>query len=305
MLNGDLSNCSGLPFSGISATTANAAIIGNASSQVSPVLMTNGQLLIGSSSGAPSAGTLTPGALIQLLSSSGAVAINALGCLVNIQVFRGTSVDVSGTYTRSAGVSSSLVVLVAGGGGGIGISTGAGDTALRSSSGGGGGAMGIKYYASAPATATYIAGKFGAGSVSAPTVGGDAQFVAAAQTLTVKGGRQSASGDRISLTTAGSILRSNLVTTVAGSTTGLFDYFQNGAFDMRSCICFTNSTGVGGKGAKSGIGSEGGIPSALNQTGGSASGMGGGGAGVFVQGANLNVSGGNGAPGAVIVYEYA
>ncbi len=62
---------------GVSSPTAHGILIGEGASPVTPIVLTAGQLLIGTTSGDPVGATLTAGSDISITSASGAVTINS------------------------------------------------------------------------------------------------------------------------------------------------------------------------------------------------------------------------------------
>jgi len=63
--------------SGVSNPTAHGVLISEGSSAFNPIVLAAGQILIGTTSGDPSAATLTQGTNITITSASGAITINA------------------------------------------------------------------------------------------------------------------------------------------------------------------------------------------------------------------------------------
>lgn len=101
---GTLTNCTGLPIStgvsglgtGIEAflaanTTASASLVTNSSGVIAWAGMTNGQLIIGSTSGTPTAATLTAGNGISITNGSGSITIATVDGANNWTVVSGTS----------------------------------------------------------------------------------------------------------------------------------------------------------------------------------------------------------------------
>ena len=78
---GVLSNTTGLPVGTGLATATNSSVLvaGNTGTPVWSGTMTNGQLIIGVTSGTPAAGTLTAGAGISITNGSGSITISGTG----------------------------------------------------------------------------------------------------------------------------------------------------------------------------------------------------------------------------------
>lgn len=64
---------------GLSNPTAHGILVGEGSSPVNPITLTNGQLLIGSTGNDPTASTLTAGTGISISNASGSITINSIG----------------------------------------------------------------------------------------------------------------------------------------------------------------------------------------------------------------------------------
>ena len=63
----------------LSGATIHAVLIGTGSNTVTPILLTAGEVLIGTTAGDPAAATLTAGTNINISSASGAITISATG----------------------------------------------------------------------------------------------------------------------------------------------------------------------------------------------------------------------------------
>lgn len=321
-LNMDLSHCSGLLLSGITSAPASSQIVSDASSKMDSIALEDGEILTGVTGSLPvasllqSAGGLSiafgPGSISMSLGASGGAA-----ALVNVQAFAGTvGSDVSGTYTPTSGTVSCLVMCIGGGAGGFGRTT-SGTAGWFCTSGGAGGSFGMKYYATAPSSATYTAGAGGVGNVagvspSASTTGGDTSFTVSGSTITAGGGQYSDVVSALSNMQTEYSVSSGMPDQETASTTGDFDYFAYGdSITMGTVVAVVGGGGAyGGTGGASGFGS-GGTPydhtgtNGVNQNGVSASGYGVGGSGVSSQTNGVTLDGGDGSPGIVIVFEYA
>jgi len=96
-------------------TTANSAMLVTNSSGVPAMsgTMTNGQLIIGSTTATPTAATLTAGNGITITNGAASITLASPGSLKSFQVFTSGT---AATYTKPAGITSILVELVGGGG---------------------------------------------------------------------------------------------------------------------------------------------------------------------------------------------
>jgi len=198
------------------------------------------------------------------------------------------------TYTRPAGITTVVIEVVGGGGGGGGFprpSTSQGNIA-----GGGGGGGYARYKCSPGATETYTVGTGGAGSATAGTAGGTgntSSMTCAGVTVQATGGAGGVSG------TAGT------VTVGLGGAGGVG---SNGSFNVKGGrgnygTMESASVGASGEGGNSALGGGGLglVAAAANANNGSNYGGGGsGGNGI----GRIASTGGNGAPGIVIVWEY-
>jgi|SRR5277367_150685 len=117
---GTLTNCTGLPIStgvsglgtGIEAflaanTTASASLVTNSSGVIAWAAMTNGQLIIGNTSGTPTAATLTAGSGISITNGTGSITIATTDVANNWTVVTGTTQAMavnSGYISNNAGL---------------------------------------------------------------------------------------------------------------------------------------------------------------------------------------------------------
>src|SRR5665213_536192 len=86
---------------GLSSPTNHGILVGQGSSAVDPIVLTNGELLIGSTSANPVAAALTAGSGISITPGAGSITIANAGFVsVNVQILTGAS----GTYTPTAGL---------------------------------------------------------------------------------------------------------------------------------------------------------------------------------------------------------
>lgn len=278
--------------------------------------LTDGQLLIGSTGATPSVSTLTAGSGISITNGAGSITIAASGSsgsLVNVQYLTASS----GTYTPTSGATKALVIAVAGGGGGSGSAAVSGSqTAISVGCGGGGGAAGMKFYSdvSAISGSSYAVGAGGA----ANTEGGSTTFNNGDMYLL--GGKQG-SFSASSNTGGTPQYVSGVVAGGLADASDNSDIVSNGGFGRSECPASFSSmvfftVGAFGVGGNSGFcigqggynyGSGSGAQSVAGKT---PAGYGGGGSGAFSynNGGASSVAaatGGAGAPGIIIVYEYA
>jgi len=213
------------------------------------------------------------------------------GRLINVQTF-----TASGTYTPTAGTKSVVVEVVGGGGAGGGTAT---CTASQASAGAGGGGGG---YAKSRLTtgfsgATVTIGAGGAGVVSAG--GGNGGTSSFGALLSAPGG----SGG-----TAGAV--NGLFPSIAGNgpggSVGVGGNILNAMGSAGgSGFMNTASTAISGVGGASVFGGGGGAFTNTTINGAAASTPGSGGSGALTIASGAGKTGGNGAAGIVIVYEYA
>lgn len=76
---GTLTNCTGLPEAGVSASNNNRIIVTSGGTLAEAAALTNGQLLIGSTGAAPVAATVTAGTGISVTNGAGSITIAASG----------------------------------------------------------------------------------------------------------------------------------------------------------------------------------------------------------------------------------
>lgn len=276
--------------------------------------LSNGQLIIGSTNSLPVVSTLTAGSNISITNGAGSITIaaTASGSLVNIQYLTASL----GTYTPTVGAVKALVIAVGGGGGGGPSSIVPGSqTAISVGCGGGGGAAGMKFYSnvSAISGSSYTVGAGGAATVT----GGSTTFNSGDMYLL--GGRgggysASASNSTSTINYIGGVCPGGLADATDNS-----DIVSNGGFGC-SEVPAAYSSGIDGYiafglGGNSGfcIGQgayiSGSGYGAQTVTGVTPAGYGGGGSGglSYNNGGSSSVaavSGGAGAPGVIIVYEY-
>lgn len=214
------------------------------------------------------------------------------GTLINVQVFSS-----SGTYTPTAGTNSAIVEAIGGGGGAAGVpATGASTVSI--SGGGGSGAYGKIRYLS-PATQTVTIGAAGSGGAAGSNAGGTGGTTSFGSLLSCSGGTGG---------TGGSALAPPIIwdTGKGGGTptgTGTFlvkSQGQPGAYPT----AMASGNIISGAGAPSVFG--GGAPW-INASGSgvAATSPGSGGAGALASFSSAAAAGGNGAPGILIVWEYA
>ncbi|QBP09386.1 phage tail protein [Cupriavidus metallidurans] len=216
----------------------------------------------------------------------------ATGRLLNIQYF--TS---SGTYTPSPGTTSIIVEAVGGGGAGGGATSAASNVSAGGSGSAGG--WGYKRITSGFSGASVTIGAKGTGVAGA--AGGNGTTTSFGAFLSVLGGGGGGAGVAAAVVgIAGSVGAASGVG--AGADVGASGQVGNPG------VILSPTSGFGGVGAVSRFGS-GGLFTGLNGTGvtagGNASGFGASGSGAIGVNNGATAAGGNGAPGLIIVYEYA
>ncbi|EFL9592798.1 hypothetical protein HZ65_001172 [Escherichia coli] len=214
------------------------------------------------------------------------------GRLLNIQVFYN-----SGTYTPTIGTKKVIVEMVGGGGGGAGArAAGPGQVAV-------GGAGGAGSYAKGQFTSGFsgvqvtVGSKGLGGTVSDPyaSVGGTSSF---GSLMTAAGGDTGTPAGPTS-----SFPFSTVAAVVSGGATGANIIGTPGEGASSSAV-ISSSVIVDAPGGSSHFGA-GGFITATNTNGAKGSGYGSGGGPSSVTAGNAAVAGGDGAPGLVIIWEYA
>ena len=231
-------------------------------------------------------------------STSGDVKIRQNGVTIVERNILAKQVLTSGTtYTPTAGAKYIEAILIGGGGGGGGV-TGAA-TSVGAAGGGGSGAI-LSIYTALTGAASYTVaiGAFGAGGAAGNnngTAGTSTTLTIGATTYTA------AAGSGGSAQTAGTAAAVVLGGAGAAAPTGgtLNVPGTSGGWAYRA----SGTVGVGAKGADSQYGA-GGAAITASGAGSAATGYGAGGGGAFSS-TNQNRAGGNGAPGAIIITEYA
>ena len=286
------------------ATANRAVITTNATGvPVATALATDGQLIIGSTAGAPAAATLTAGTGITVTNGSNSITVATTAALsafnsVVVQVF--TS---NGTYTPTSGMKYCTIEVQAGGAGGGGAAASGATTGAVGGAGGGGG------YARKTVTAATI------GVSQTVTVGGTANGGAAGSNAGTTGNTSS----------VGAIVSAS--GGVAGAASGAASGFSNtqgsnggvgssGDFNIHGGAGNPSFQGfftgivqliMSGNGGNSifGAGAAGQTTSGSQSlTGNAAVTYGGGGGGGISTGSAAAAAGGNGAAGIVIITEY-
>ncbi len=237
-------------------------------------------------------GVVVPQGSSKSLFSEGTNVYSATnGTLLNIQIFNTAGTF---TYTPTAGALTAVVEVLGGGGGGGGsASTGAGQ--ISAGAGGGAGGYGRKRILSGLTTTTVTVGAFGGGGSAGASgsAGGTSSFGAIVSCTGGNGGAAGVAG------TTGAGLGAAGGTSTGGDL-NITGQSGDGPFGAGS-IPIVKS----GKGANSQYGA-GGTFQVTFATGGAASGFGSGGGGsADPPSQGSPASGGNGAIGLVIVWEYA
>ncbi len=206
------------------------------------------------------------------------------------QILTGT-----GTYTKTAGTKWIWARAVGGGGGGGGVTANASQVGIAS--GGGAGAYGEAWVdMTALTTITYSVGAAGAaGAISAAGgAGGSTTFGSAGSILNLGGGVGGARNNNVSSAIF-----------IGGSAGGAVTTAQFGSKgeDSHYGVCLNSSAGASGKGADSKFGSGGIAHVNTSSNGSAATGYGAGGSGGFANGSDSR-TGGAGAPGTIVVFEF-
>lgn len=231
-------------------------------------------------------------------STSHDVKVRKNGVTVIDRPFLAKQVITTGTtYTPTAGAKYIEAILIGGGGGGGGV-TGA-SSSVGAAGGGGSGAM-LMIASALTGAASYTVAIGGGGNGG--TAGANNGSNGTSTTLTISAttytaGPGSGGIAQTAGTTAAVVLGGNGATTPTGGTLNTPGTSGGWAYRASSTI------GIGAKGADSPYGA-GGAAITTAAAGSSATGYGAGGGGAFST-ANVNRAGGNGAPGVIIITEYA
>ncbi|WP_146214384.1 glycine-rich domain-containing protein [Rhizobium sp. 11515TR] len=213
----------------------------------------------------------------------------ASGGLVNVQVFK-----TSGTYTRTSGATTGTVMVIGGGGAGGGSIATASNT-FSIGGGGGAGAYCVLFNYALPSSATVTIGSGGTG-VSAST-GNNGTASSFNSTCTANGG----SGGQVQSGTPSYTATGGVGGTI-GSTGTIDAGGENGNYGVVG-----SGTANGGQGGSTLYGAGGGgtaAPQNGSANGVNAAGFGAGGGGAGGGFSQTAKTGGNGAGGIVVVYEY-
>lgn len=280
-------------------TTANQGVLTTGTTGIPSVtaIATDGQLIIGSTAGAPAAATLTAGANITITNASNSITIAASGGsssggLKSFQIFTSGS---AATYTKPGGITSILVECLGGGGGGGGVTTGGGDTSAGG--GGAGGGYCRKWIASAAGTYTYTVGA--AGTAGASTGGnGGAGGATTFSTLSAGGG----GGGTGALANASASFAAG---GTPGSTSG-GDFNVNGSPGLPGIGLLTVAwSGTGGSSIYGGGGLAVGSNSVSDVAGNNGGNYGSGGSGAYSLAGGASAAGGTGSAGLIVVWEFS
>lgn len=265
----------GDPVGGVAATVVTAAWMNDVQEELLSVLVAAGIM--------PVKGTQD-----QVLKAIRAVSSGLIG----VRTF--TS---SGTFTPTPGAKRAVVEIVGGGGGGGGMAaTGAG--ACGAGGGGAGGTYGLLYISSGLVSVSMTVGGGGAGGTGLPGSAGSASSFGAFMTCPGGGGGNNGSG-----VTGPSVTGSPGA--AGGIATGaLISVQSSGAGPGISLSATSVLSGAGGA-TRFGFG---GAPSGLNAasgiSGNAGLGAGAGGSGAAAVATGSSVTGGAGASGQIVVYEY-
>lgn len=259
-------------------------------------LATNGQLIIGSTAGAPAAATLTAGNNTTITNGSNSITVgttvsNPLITQVVVQTF--TS---SGTYTPTSGMRFCTIECVGGGGGGGGCAASSTNPAAGAGGGGGGYSRRTVTAATVGASQTVTIGAAGAAGTAGANAGGTGGTTSVGALISATGGTGGAGG-------------------VAGTTGG----FQQGLGGTGSTGDINIAGGPGspalylsgaivssGNGGNSYFGAGAGGKTAGSSSSAGTAGTvgGGGGSGAYQVAVNTNFAGGAGGAGLVIITEF-
>lgn len=220
------------------------------------------------------------------------------GRLLNVQILTASS----GTYTATAGTNSVIMQIIGGGGGGGACASPTSTNTAAGQGGGGGGFIQVRFTSGFSGT-TYAVGQAangGSAGANAGTAGNNTTITVNSTAYTANGGGAGAAGTAAA---APQIFRGAF----GGSTTA-GDIRVSGGFSGLCCFV-SQSSGVGSRGGatlfSTGAAEVSCAGTNTSSAGNNAGGYGGGGSGAIANGTGAAVAGGNGAAGAIIVYEYS
>ena len=217
------------------------------------------------------------------------------GRLINIQVFNS-----SGTYTPTAGVKKIMVEVIGGGGGGGGIAAGS-SSSVAVSGGGGSGAYIKAFLTNLPSSIPITIGQAGVAGTSGGGNGGNGGTTYLGDIISASGGNGGGYGSTGTngVVQGGSGGQTVTKNTATVSMSVISEYAgSKGGYGVLT----STSAGSSGNGGDSPLGNGGsGFQSGNDGTG---AGSGGGGA-INLSTGTTTRPGGKGAPGAVIIWEYA
>lgn len=287
-------------------TTINRILYSSNNSVIGQITTANSAVLVTDAGGVPSLSTTLPAVeagsctCTDPTTASSASINTALSnvynvtasTLINVQVF---TTGTAATYTKTAGTKNILVEVVGGGGGG-GFATGTAG-GFASAGGGAGGGYARLFVANASNTYTYTVGGGGAGGAVGSTTGatgGTTTFSASSLQATGGTGGQGSSGIT-------SVSASGFTGCGTGGTGSNGNVNANGGPGGWGLAVLGNvGSGFGGNSYFGG-----GAPSISNNTlnGVNATNYGGGGSGACAT--TVNKTGGNGAAGIIVVWEFS
>lgn len=264
----------------------------------------------------PAAGAFTTLGASGLATLSGGMTASGtltglVGRLINIQVF-----DTAGaaTYTPTTGTKTAVIRMVGAGGGAGGADGDTDNSHVGAGGGGGGGAYieGMHDVSAGSYSASITIGAGGAGGTSAGsgtagTAGGSTIYDDGTIVWTAGGG--GGGQTRIDVANIFSAIPGD-AGTVVGASGALVSYAgEPGAHGFGIPGTGSDQVAIGGKGASSpfgsgGLSSSGGL-NGVGANGGAASGFGAGGGGASAVGATTPFTGGAGADGLIVIYEYS
>lgn len=282
--------------SGLATTNRGVLTTSATGVPVITALATDGQLIIGSTAGAPAAATLTAGAGISITNGSNSITIATASIFgkVIVQTFAA-----SGTYTPSSGMLYCTIECIgAGGGGGGTATTGATTISIGGGAGGGGYARKVVTAATVGASQTVTIGAAGTAGAVGGGNGGTGGTTSVGSLCVATGGAGGAGSGAAT---------SALFIVGSGSggigTTG--DVLASGNPGSPGFGSSTSTFVTGGNGGSSAIGGgaigTAGTGVVAGTTGRS---YGGGGSGATVGLSQTQQAGGAGAPGFVIITEF-
>ncbi|CAM3445325.1 phage tail protein [Klebsiella variicola] len=206
------------------------------------------------------------------------------------------------TYTPSPGTKKIIVELVGGGGSGSGVA--ATSTGYSAAGGGGGSGSYVKaVFTTVPSSVSVIIGSAGTGTTGSGTSGGASSF---GSYFNAPGGSAGLTRNRNTFPVMGPFGAGGVAPTITATSGMIIIDSTTGSAGGYGLVTSLGGDGLGGSGGSCQLGNGGsGSGTQNNGINGGGFGGGGGGACITTDGVATSYSGGDGSPGACIIWEYA